>query len=116
MPGQVGLVAEDEQWYAFHRWLFEQDMQFFLSYRKRFLIGRVDDVSGTSLATVMLMRKLRALTLWRSLLGSNVPTSIESAVGHQDPSFGRSAVTYLGELHFASSAAEKNSTYHFKVT
>lgn len=54
--------------------------------------------------TIYVRRKglVRLLTLSHSLRGNTVPTWTGIVVGHQDPSFGWSAVvTYLGELHLA---------------
>ena len=46
MATQIGLVAEDQQWNAFHGGLLQQDVELFLCDRQGFFVGRVDDESG----------------------------------------------------------------------
>jgi hypothetical protein len=46
MATQIGLVAEDQEWDAFHGRLLEKDVELFLCYWQGLFVGRVDDESG----------------------------------------------------------------------
>lgn len=102
---QVGFIAKDQQWYAFHRRLLQQYVELLLCDRQRFLIGRVDD--ETKLVSwfghlACTPRSQHQHTLWRSLLGSISPTLIETSAGRPGPSCEKkSAAIKSFELHLS---------------
>jgi hypothetical protein len=46
MATQVGLVAEDQKWNAFHGRLLQEDVELFLCYWQSLFVGRIDDEPG----------------------------------------------------------------------
>jgi len=33
MTTKIGLIAQDEEWYALHGWLFQENVELFFGYR-----------------------------------------------------------------------------------
>lgn len=46
MAAQIGFVAEDQKWDAFHGRLLQEDVELFLCYWQGLFVGRIDDEPG----------------------------------------------------------------------